>query len=45
MQYHYEKGGFSMHPDDKSMALNVGKTILVLVGVMCLLIIFANVLT
>jgi len=33
-----------MHPDDKSMALNVGKTVLVLVGVMCLLIAFANII-
>lgn len=33
-----------MHPDDKSMALNVGKTVLVLAGVMCLLILFANLL-
>lgn len=33
-----------MHPEDKTMALNVGKTVLVLAGIMCLLIVFANVI-
>jgi hypothetical protein len=33
-----------MHPEDKTMATNVGKTVLVLVGFMFAAIILANIL-
>lgn len=33
-----------MHPDDKTMATNVGKTVLVLVGFMIAAMILANIL-
>jgi hypothetical protein len=33
-----------MHPEDKTMAMNVGKTVLVLVGFMFAVIILANIL-
>ncbi len=31
-----------MHPEDKKMAANVGKAVLVLVGIMLALIVFSN---
>ncbi len=31
-----------MHTEDRDMALNVGKTVLVLIGVMLILIVAAN---
>jgi hypothetical protein len=34
----------TMHPEDKSMASNVGKTVLILVGFMIAIIIVANVI-
>jgi len=33
-----------MHPDDKTMATNVGKTVLILVGFMIVAMILANIL-
>ena len=33
-----------MHPDDKTMATNVGKTVLILVGFMIAAMILANIL-
>jgi len=33
-----------MHPDDKTMAANVGKTVLILVGFMIAAMILANIL-
>ena len=33
-----------MHPDDKSMASNVGKTVLILIGFMIAAMIVANII-
>ena len=34
-----------MHNEDRTMALNVGKTVLILVGIMLALIVAANLIT